>query len=142
MSESVNTPDLNGILGNLLANPAALSGMMNLIGNMRLPQSDEKGSQAAQAEEQPTAQKSETQVGAGAESPNLAALAPLLSGMSALTPVKKDTTASKSDEVFDPMKRRRCLLEAIRPYLSPARCENLNLLLRILDVFSLLSSKK
>lgn len=142
MAEPINTPDLNGILGSLLANPTALSGIVNLIGNMRttpsqVPKSEEEsGIQAETSSE-------ESAVPASANANlNFAALAPFLSGVNALAPVKANEKKEHFDVGFDPMKRRRCLLEAIRPYLSPSRCENLNLLLRILDVLSLLSPKK
>ena len=142
MSESVNTPDLSGIIGNLLANPAALSGMMNLIGNLRTPQTEEEknnSNEPTSAENQAKNEENSIPVSAENSNSSLAALAPLLSGASALAPVKAENKNEKSELGFDPMKRRRCLLEAIRPYLSPTRCEHLNLLLRILDVLSLLS---
>lgn len=146
MSESVNAPDLNAVIGNLLANPAALSGMMNLIGGLRTPppsdrtESEKKDILFTEKAEQP----SEASIPASQDTlgANLAALAPLLSGAGALAPVKEEKHDGKFDGPYDPMKRRRCLLEAIRPYLSPTRCENLNLLLRILDILSLLSPKK
>ena len=143
MSEPINAPDLNGMLGNLLANPAALSGIMNLIGSMRTaPQGENQSgtNEASVTKKEEKSEESAVPAVADGENLNLAALAPLLSGVGALTPAK--APPEKIDVGFDPMKRRRCLLEAIRPYLSPARCENLNLLLRILDVLSLLSSKK
>ena len=141
MSESINAPDLNGILGNLLANPAALSGIMNLIGSMRTAPQEESQNQATETTatvKDATGEAASPAIAEGGNL-NLAALAPLLSGVGALAPAK--APSEKIDVGFDPMKRRRCLLEAIRPYLSPTRCENLNLLLRILDVLSLLSKK-
>lgn len=131
MSEAVNTPDLNAILGGLLSNPAALSGMMNIIGGLRQP--------PAVTEQAPTPEVKAD----GGDAPaipaglNLNALAPLLSSIGKPPPSQK-----QEDFTPDPLKRRRCLLESIRPYLSPSRCDTLNLLLRILDILSLLSPKK
>ena len=141
MSESVNAPDLNAVIGNLLANPEALSGMMKVIGNLRTPEGAQEKKASSEAKEAEVIENTEAKDAFSSVKPaniNLSALAPLLSGTGALAPAPKGTHDGESD----PMKRRRCLLEAIRPYLSPARCENLNLLLRILDVLSLLSPKK
>ena len=145
MSESVNTPDLGGIISQLLSNPSALSGMMNLITNMRIPPKEAPQNTPIEAESTESDQKIEDKaIPVAAEVPNvnLAALAPLLSGVGIPSPIKAEGKSEKEHGTFDPMKRRRCLLEAIRPYLSPARCEHLNLLLSILDILSLLSSKK
>ena len=140
MSESVNPSDLNAMIGNLLANPTALSGMMNLIGSLRAPENSEKerGSEEKHAENEKKEVDSAKESSAPPTDFNLSSLLPILSGAGALAPA----LPQKKNTSDDPMKRRRCLLEAIRPYLSPTRCENLNLLLRILDVLSLLSPKK
>ncbi len=41
-----------------------------------------------------------------------------------------------------PQDSRTCLLQALRPYLSPARCETIDALLRILELMELLKQRR
>ena len=133
MAETINAPDLSGAIGTLLSNPTALSNIMNIIGGIRqTPQQKENEQQEATQDDVQAVSKNEDISAAGM---NLAAISSLFNS-------KKEEKQSDNFFKNDSLKKRRCLLEAIRPYLSPARCETLNVLLRILDILTLLSIKK
>ena len=55
-------------------------------------------------------------------------------------PSEKDTP--KALPPPSPRDPRRGLLDALRPYLSPARCEMIDTLLRILELLSLLQRRR
>lgn len=115
-------PDLSGLLGALLANPAAIEGLLSLIGNLRsdrgagaepLP----SGAVAASAEAQaPPTEESEA-AESGADGYATAA------GAAAHLP-RRSLICEK----------RKGLLGALRPYLSPERCRTVDTLIRVSDL--------
>lgn len=104
-----NAPDLSGLLGSLLQNPAALSMLSSLLSGGL----GGKGGGAHPAE----------------RCEEDCHRAPPL-----LPPVPPPKPQPPSD--------RACLLNALRPYLSPARCETLDSLLRILELMELLRKRR
>lgn len=104
-----STPDLSGLIGNLLQNPAALSMLSSLLagglgGKAGPPHPGERCEEDCRR-------------------------APPL-----LPPAAPPKPQPPSD--------RACLLNALRPYLSPARCDTLDSLLRILELMELLRKRR
>lgn len=103
-------PDLSGLLGSLLQNPAALSMLSSLLagglGN-KGPHTSPPPKEPCEAEACPAA-------------------APCLAPP---PPPRPDDN-------------RTCLLNALRPYLSPARCNTIDSLLRILELMELLRKRR
>lgn len=106
-----NAPDLSGLLGNLLQNPAALSMLSSLLA----------GGLGGKGNPPPPPQKGEP-----CEAACGAAAQPCL------PPPPKPR----------PTDNRTCLLNALRPYLSPARCDTIDSLLRILELMELLRKRR
>lgn len=115
-------PDLSGLLGALLANPAAIEGLLSLIGNLRsdrgagaepLP----SGAVAASAEAQapPTEESEAAESGADGDATAASAAAHL---------PRRSLICEK----------RKGLLGALRPYLSPERCRTVDTLIRVSDL--------
>ena len=102
-------PDLSGILGSLLSNPAALSSIAELLGGLR-PQAAE----VSPGEETATASAESPR---GEESAAAAALPTLL-------------PQGRHGE-------RRVLLSALGPYLSPRRRRTLDGAIRLLEIVEL-----
>ncbi len=107
--------DLGGLLSSLLSNPAALSGIAGLLGNLGGAIKPPEGSVAANALPAAPSQKEEA-------APASALPLPL-------------TASSRGEQ------ERRALLCAIRPYLSKDKCETLDKLLGLYEVFTIFSSK-
>ena len=104
-----DAPDLSGLLGTLLQNPGALSGIAELLGNLRPP----GGGEATPSEKPPeeTAASASPETAAASALPALAA-------------------RGRHGE-------RRALLAALGPYLSPRRRQTLDGALRLLEIVEL-----
>ncbi len=105
-----DAPDLSGLLGSLLSNPAALSGIAELLGGLR----PSPGSEAAVGEKK----AEEREASAPAEEAVAAAALP------ALLPQGRHG-------------ERRVLLSALGPYLSPRRRRTLDGAIRLLEIVEL-----
>ncbi|MBQ8351810.1 MAG: hypothetical protein IJY20_07195 [Clostridia bacterium] len=103
-----NQPDLSGLLGNLLQNPAALSMLSSLLA----------GSLGGKGNSPPPKNEPCETECCGAPQPCL----------SPAPPRQPDN--------------RTCLLNALRPYLSPSRCNTIDSLLRILELMELLRKRR
>lgn len=108
--------DLGGLLSSLMSNPAALSGIMGLLGNLQ-----------------------------GAAKPPSDAVS---AGAIPSTPLQQEEEAAPTSALPLPLtaqsrgeRERRALLCAIRPYLSKDKCETLDKLLGLYEVFAIFSSK-
>ena len=101
-------PDLSGLLGNLLQNPAALSMLSSLL------------SGGLGGKSNPPPKKGE--------------------------PCDTECCASPQPCLPPPQPKqqdhRTCLLNALRPYLSPARCDTIDSILRILELMELLRKRR
>lgn len=106
--------DLGGLLSSLMSNPAALSGIMGLLGNL-----------------QGTSKPPSDAVSAGA-----IPSAPLQEEAAPTSALPLPLTSQSRGE-----RERRALLCAIRPYLSKDKCETLDKLLGLYEVFAIFSSK-
>lgn len=120
---SNEAPDLNGILGNLLANPALLSSLGNLLGGLKppAPPGCDKAPPTPCEEEGrpfPPPPKGDCESEASATLPFPPPCLP-----------KKPLCREK-----DP---RLCLLTALRPFLSPKRQITLDGLLRIFEILEI-----
>jgi hypothetical protein len=102
------TPDLFGLLGAMLQNPAALSMLSSLLA----------GGLGGNGSHTPPPPKEPCETEA------CPATTPCLS-----PPPRQDDN-------------RTCLLNALRPYLSPARCHTIDSLLRILELMELLRKRR
>ncbi len=110
-----DAPDLSGILGSLLSNPSALSGIAELLGSVRPPQSNE-----AAAGEPPS------------------------EGHEAAAP-GDEVLATAALPVLRPQGRhgeRRVLLSALGPYLSPRRRRTLDGAIRLLEIVELFRDER
>lgn len=115
-------PDLSGLLGALLANPAAIEGLLSLIGNLRSDRGTAaeplpSGAVAASAEAQapPTEESEAAESGADGDATAAGAAAHL---------PRRSLICEK----------RKGLLGALRPYLSPERCRTVDTLIRVSDL--------
>lgn len=129
-------PDLSSLLGSLLSNPGALSGAINLLGGLLNGESkpeeteDTAGAESATdvavtASASPTEDVPETASGEAVEDGSVTAGA-----FPKLPPPKPGRGCG----------RRKHLLLALRPYLSPERCRMLDLLVRGSDLLDLFRS--
>ena len=109
--------DLSGLVSSLLSNPAALSGIASLLGNL-----NSGGATKAHADEK-TASATPSAPFQKEEAAPASAL-PL-----------PQQTISRGD------RERRALLCALRPYLSKDKCETLDKLLGLYEIFAIFSSK-
>ena len=110
-------PDLSGLLSGILSNPAALSMLTSLLGNMQKPSGgfpQGGGCDEGRPHEPPCADPCPK------APPILPPIAP---------PPK-------------PRDDRACLLEALRPYLSNERCSMIDTLLRILELMELFRRRR
>ena len=110
-------PDLSGLIGTVLSNPAALGALASLLGNL--------GSATPPAKEASAPPFKTVDSG---ETATTSAL-PTYSGFAPHPPRIEDA-------------RRQTLLSALRPYLRKEQCEMLDKLLGLYEVFSLFSSKR
>ncbi len=110
------TPDLSGLLSGLLANPAALSSVLGLLGNLG-------GNEAKRPPPPPEAEKGERKEEHGGEpQPALPAFA-----------IAEDGGGRRRGK-----HERECLIGALAPYLSPERrraAEGACKLLEVLELF-------
>lgn len=115
-------PDLSGLLGALLANPAAIEGLLSLIGNLRSDRS-------AGAEPLPSGAVA---VSASAEAP------PAKESEAAESGADGNATAASAAAHLPRRslicEKRKGLLGALRPYLSPERCRTVDTLIRVSDL--------
>lgn len=109
-------PDLSGMLNGILSNPAALSMLTSLLGNMQKPGGGfpHGGCGCDERPHEPPCDD------ACPKPPILPPAAP---------PPK-------------PRDDRACLLEALRPYLSRERCDMIDTLLRILELMELFRRRR
>lgn len=123
-------PDLSALLGSLLQNPAALSMLSSLLsGSLSGPGKPGGGPGAPGG---PNGQGGPCDP-PGHEAPreeDCRRAPPLLPPVS-----PKGPCAPPPDD-------RTCLLNALRPYLSPARCDTIDSLLRILELMELLRKRR
>ena len=110
---SKETPDLSGLLGNLLSNPGALSALSGILGNL-----------GGQSERQPPPEEP-----THTEKPEEKA---------ELTLPTMLPFAAKGGGHRD----REGLLGALRPYLSPRRCQALEGACKLLEVIDLFRSQR
>ena len=161
MSENQTKPDFSKILGALLENPSLLSGLVGTLGKAMADAgegketqpngtatpdlssllggdtatlvssilSSPKAAEDNESKEKKDEEENESKKSIEAFSPVAHILPKLLSGKT-------------TDFSFKQNKQRRCLLEALRPFLSPERCRTLDLMLGFLDVWALLSEGK
>ena len=101
-------PDLSGLIGNLLSNPGALSALSGIIGNL-----------GGTGEAQPPPKKEEARDGDADES---------MAFTSAMLPLATGGGRYQN---------REGLLGALRPYLSPKRCQALEGACKLLEVIDL-----
>ena len=106
-------PDLSGLIGNLLSNPGALSALTGIIGN--LGGADEKQSPPTTDEKKGSE---------GGEAPPF-------------TPAMLPITARGNHH-----QNRDGLLGALRPYLSPKRCQALEGACKLLEVIELFRTQR
>jgi hypothetical protein len=115
-------PDLSGLLGALLANPAAIEGLLSLIGNLR-------SDRGAGAEPLPSGAVAAS---ASAEAP------PAKESEAAESGADGDATAASAAAHLPRRslicEKRKGLLGALRPYLSPERCRTVDTLIRVSDL--------
>ncbi len=152
MAETQGLPtagvDLGSLISSLSANPALLSQMTSMLSGIM----GSTGDKAAEAQTQP---KQEILPPSAPDLSGLLSAAPaLVNLLGSMSHGKKEgegapvlpssLSASLSAALFDGagMKNRRCLLAALRPYLSPARCQSLDTVLGIMDVMTAFSQKK
>lgn len=120
-------PDLSGLLGALLANPAAIEGLLSLIGNLRSDRGTAaeplpSGAVAASAEAQaPPAKESEAAESSATES----------SADGNATAASAAAHLPRRSLICE---KRKGLLGALRPYLSPERCRTVDTLIRVSDL--------
>lgn len=109
-----NTPDLSGLLSGLLANPSALSAIGSLLGGAM------KGGESTPPPPPPCEEEPDHR------------------------PPKQDCDKALPCALScgrRPDNRLR-LLDALRPYLSPARCDMIDSVLRILELLELLQKRR
>lgn len=113
---SKETPDLSGLLGNLLSNPGALSALSGILGNLGGAASQEgpHTEEMAKKEDEGIREK---------EPPSLPAMLPF---------------SEKGGRYHD----REGLLGALRPYLSPKRCQALEGACKLLEVIDLFRTQR
>ena len=106
-------PDLSGILGALLSNPSALSGISELLGGIRQGASNTPAQAASE------------------EAPKAAAEAEAIPTMALPAPPPSGRT-----------RERHRLLAALGPYLSPRRRRTLEGAIRLLEIVELFREEK
>ncbi len=122
MGQNDRAPDLGAMLNGLLSNPAALATLTSLLGNM--------GGGGAP----PPGGGCPGEGPRGPECPKAPPLLPPSPPPSPAPPPPAPPCRGGND--------RARLLEALRPYLSPARCDMMDSLLRILELMELLRHRR
>lgn len=110
-------PDLSGLLSTLLADPGALSAVSSLLGNLRRPDPPPGACEEPGGDCPPPVSPS---------CPPLPCPAPCPAPRPAPSPADA----------------RRKLVEALRPFLSPEKCEMAETLLRILELTELVRRRR
>ncbi len=110
-------PDFSGLLNGILSNPAALSMLTSLLGNLQKPSDIPHGECGCEGHRPPGPPPCDDHC---PKAPLLPPAAP---------PLK-------------PKDDRACLLQALRPYLSHERCDMIDTLLRILELMELFRRRR
>ena len=117
-------PDFSAMLDKVLSNPEILTTVATALSGM-------SGSEAAPKEEAPQAASAPVDVDAMMQKlpQMMALLGPMISGAS-----------TKNGVVAPPSDKRECLLSAIKPYLSPARCEAIDYIIKFSKLSEILKT--
>lgn len=129
MSGQTQGPDLSGLLSGLMANPGAMAALTSLLGNLQAsgggppppPPCREEEAECCPPPGRPGRD----------DGRDCRRTPPLLPP----TPPPPPPKPKEQD-------RRACLLAALRPYLSPERCETVDALLRILELMELFRHRR
>ena len=107
------TPDLSTVLGELLSNKELMDKIGEIAGNIK-PQTD------TVAEPAPASSTSSPTVSIDGLLSNSDIMSKLPEMISVIKPLMSGNSEEKSSQAFD---KRLALLVALKPYLSPKRCE-------------------
>lgn len=115
-----NTPDLSSILGELLSNKELMSKIGEIAGNAKSQENtDTEGSPSiSNATPADFTKAQETSIDSLLSNPDIMSKLPEV--ISVIKPLMSGKPEEKSHPAFD---KRLALLLALKPYLSPKRCE-------------------
>lgn len=127
--------DLSGMLGKLLANPQIIESVASALSS-----ENESGASHPQNSAPPmnVEQKNE-QITVEPPTPDIAAMAqrlPEIMGM--LSPVLQQKGGASSDKAHIVSDKRACLLNAMKPYMSPQRCEAIDYIIKFSQISEIL----
>lgn len=123
MNGQTQGPDLSGLLSGLMANPGAMAAITSLLSNLPSNGAPPPPCREEKQECCPPPDRPEREDGRDCRR-----APPLLPPTPPPPPKQPD--------------RRACLLAALRPYLSPERCETVDALLRILELMELFRHRR
>ena len=126
--EVVLPPDFSTMLDKVLANPQILTAVASALSQSNSEAPMEKKSDAVEVEDSAVKSASAPEIDAMAQKlpQMMKAMAPLLSSSGGT--LKND--------------KRACLLNAIKPYLNPARCEAIDYIIRFSQLSEVLKAMK
>ena len=118
--------DLSGMLGKLLANPQIIETVASALSN-----GNENGSpQVTNSAPSVNVEQKGEQVSEETPTPDIAAMAQKLPEiMSMLGPVMQQKNDHKPNQSHTVSDKRACLLNAMKPYMSPQRCDAIDKLI-------------
>ena len=127
--ETLSLPqmDLSGMLGKLLANPQIIETVASALSN-----GNENGSpQVTNSAPSVNVEQNGEQVSEETPTPDIAAMAQKLPEiMSMLGPVVQQKNDHKPNQSHTVSDKRACLLNAMKPYMSPQRCAAIDYIIK------------
>ncbi len=126
-------PDFSAMLDKVLSNPEILTTVASALSGM-------SESEATPKEVPPPPSKSEEAAQAASASVDVDAMMQKLPQMMALLGPMLSGSSTKSGGVAQPSDKRACLLSAIKPYLSPARCEAIDYIIKFSKLSEILKT--
>ena len=127
-TSGIGQPDLSGMLGKLLANPQIIETVASALSGER-----ESAAPPMQADVAVVSEKEKS------ASPDIEAMAqrlPEIMGM--LAPVLQQKGGVGSDKAHTVSDKRACLLNAMKPYMSPQRCEAIDYIIKFSQISEIL----
>ena len=128
--EAALPQDFSAMLDKVLSNPEILSSVASALSGMR--GGEESGADAA-----PTPKAEDAAPAASADVD--AMMQKLPDVMKMLSPMLSSSSSKKQDTAY-PSDKRACLLLAIKPYLSPARCDAIDYMIKFSRLSEILKS--